>query len=118
MKNIISTEIRPFFTIVIPTMNRPQLLKSAIKSVLLQTFDDYELIVSDNSNEKRCFKQNEETIAEWHADHRFKYIKPMKWMNMPDHWEFATNQASGNYVVILTDRHVLFAIHSKSSLIH
>ena len=47
---------KPFFSIVIPTKNRPELLRDAIRSVLLQNFDDYELIVSDNFNDERTKK--------------------------------------------------------------
>ncbi len=38
----------PFFTTVILTHNRKDLLKEAIQSVLDQTFKNYELIVVDN----------------------------------------------------------------------
>jgi glycosyltransferase involved in cell wall biosynthesis len=38
----------PFFTVVIPTYNRQQLVREAIQSVLDQTFQDFELIVVDD----------------------------------------------------------------------
>lgn len=39
------------FSVIIPTRNRPDLLKIAIKSVMEQTFDDFEIIVvNDGSN--------------------------------------------------------------------
>src|SRR5450759_4673917 len=97
----------PVFTVLIPTMNRPQLLAAAVETVLWQTFKDFELIVSDNSNDEACTTQNR-AIVERHADDpRVHYIRPNRWMNMPDHWEFASRHASGRYVVILTDRHVM-----------
>ena len=40
----------PFFTVVIPTHNRSNLLKRAIQSVLDQTFVDFELIIVNSSN--------------------------------------------------------------------
>ena len=43
--------ITPFFSIVIPTKNRPVFLRESIQSILYQDFDDYEIIVSDNFNE-------------------------------------------------------------------
>jgi glycosyltransferase involved in cell wall biosynthesis len=39
---------RPFFSIVMPTRDRAHLLKFALQSALSQTFDDYEILVSDN----------------------------------------------------------------------
>lgn len=40
----------PFFSVVIPTHNRPQMLKNAIHSVLQQTFSDYEIIVVNDGS--------------------------------------------------------------------
>ena len=97
----------PFFTVLIPTMNRPQLLEAAVETVLWQTFKDFELIVSDNSSDETSRTQNRRTVAKYADDHRVHYIHPPQWMNMPDHWEFASRHASGRYVVILTDRHVM-----------
>jgi glycosyltransferase involved in cell wall biosynthesis len=97
----------PFFTVLIPTMNRPELLKAAISTVLWQTFKDFELIVSDNSNDETSISRNREMVLKYANDPRVHYIYPPQWMNMPDHWEFASRHASGRYVVILSDRHVM-----------
>ncbi len=48
--------MRPLFSIVIPTRDRPNLLKDAIQSALEQEFDDYEIIVSDNSTNSETQK--------------------------------------------------------------
>lgn len=40
----------PFFSIIIPTFNRSELVCRAIKSVLNSTFDDYEIIVVDDGS--------------------------------------------------------------------
>jgi hypothetical protein len=98
---------KPFFTVVIPTMNRPQLLESALASVLWQTFQDFEVIVSDNSNYLSDREKNFQTISKYSGDLRLNYIRPPTWMNMPLHWEFATRKASGQYVLVLTDRFVM-----------
>ncbi len=41
---------KPFFSVVLPTLNRAEYLPFAIESVLNQTFEDLELIVSNNSS--------------------------------------------------------------------
>ena len=40
--------INPFFSVVIPTYNQAQLLKTCLNSIFKQTFNNYEIIVIDN----------------------------------------------------------------------
>ena len=40
----------PSVTVILPTWNRAEWLKTAIESVLTQTFRDYELIVVDDAS--------------------------------------------------------------------
>ena len=92
-----------FFSIVIPTKNRPALLRDAIRSVLWQNFTDFELIVSDNHNDENT----EAVLQEFRPLPRVKIIKPDQELKMIDHWEFATKHAIGEYVILLADRKVL-----------
>lgn len=94
---------QPFFSIIIPTKNRPELLRDAILSVLLQDFDDYELIVSDDYNDGRTA----DVVNEFKNDKHLNYVRTDKELNMPDHWEFATEKANGIYIMILTNRSFL-----------
>jgi glycosyltransferase involved in cell wall biosynthesis len=41
---------KPFFSVIIPTYNREKFLKIAIRSVLEQSFDNYELIIIDDGS--------------------------------------------------------------------
>jgi glycosyltransferase involved in cell wall biosynthesis len=43
---------RPFFSIITPTYRRPFLLQRAIRSVMNQTFNDYEHIIVDDANDE------------------------------------------------------------------
>lgn len=60
---------RPFFTVVIPTHNRSNLLKRAIASVLNQTFKDFELIVIDDHS-----TDDTASALKSFADFRFRYL--------------------------------------------
>ena len=95
----------PFFTIAIPTKNRPERVGNAVKSVLEQTFGDVEVIVCDNSDE--AFAAETREIAEGFGDPRVRYLRTSGRLSMPDNWERSIEEASGQYVGILTDRSVL-----------
>jgi len=94
----------PFFTVAIPTKNRADLVGDALKSVLDQTFTEFEVVVCDNSDEA----ESEETavaVAEV-DDPRVRYVRTSGRLSMPDNWERAIEDARGEFVGILTDRSV------------
>lgn len=86
------------FSIVIPTRNRAELLRTALHSALRQTFDDYEIVVSDN-----CSQDNTPEIVRELQTSRVRYVRVDRPLSMPDHWEFALDQARGEYVTFLCD---------------
>lgn len=89
---------KPFFSVVLPTYNRASYLPFAIKSVLNQTFDDFELIVSNN------FSTDEtERVIKGFDDSRIRYIKTTQSFDMNGHWEFALNHSKGEYITFLGD---------------
>jgi len=94
----------PFFTIAIPTKNRPDQLRNAIQSTLQQTFSDFEVVVCDNSDEP----QSAETAAVVRdlADPRIRYVRTNGRLSMADNWDRAIAEARGRFVGILTDRSV------------
>lgn len=60
----------PFFSIIIPTHNRANLISVAINSVLNQTFQDFEIIVVDDGS-----KDNTEEVVKSIKDRRIRYYK-------------------------------------------
>jgi hypothetical protein len=106
----------PFFTIAIPTKNRPQRVAEAVKSVLYQTFADLEVVVCDNSDDEYSPRTAESVHA--FADPRLRYVRTNGRLSMPDNWETAVSEARGEFVGILTDRSVfrrnaLQTVHSE-----
>jgi glycosyltransferase involved in cell wall biosynthesis len=61
--------MNPFFTIVTPSFNRSNVLQNAIRSVLLQTYHDFELIIVDDGSTDNT---REKVIA--FQDQRIQYI--------------------------------------------
>ncbi len=60
----------PKVSVVIPTYNRADLLSQSIRSVLAQTYGDFELIVVDDGS-----TDHTEQMVKSHQDHRIVYVK-------------------------------------------
>lgn len=103
-KELFETNYMCLLSIVIPTRNRPELLMFAINSLLDQSNQDFEIIVSDNSSEDLSLV-NKKNIALLNNP-RIVYVRPPSPMAMVDHWNWAIEKAKGFYISILTDRMV------------
>jgi glycosyltransferase involved in cell wall biosynthesis len=88
----------PRYSIVIPTRNRAHLLEYSLRSAMAQRFDDFEIVVSDNHS-----SDGTASAAAKLADARVRYVRTPRDMNMIDSWEFALQQARGEYITFLCD---------------
>ena len=86
-------------SIVIPTCDRHYLLKHTLQSCLLSNYPEYEVVVSDNYSSA----ETRNVINSFSLDRRVKYFRTNKRMSMPDHWEFAWQKATGDYVIMNGD---------------
>ena len=69
-------------TILIPTYNRPQYLKIALESILNQTYQNFEIIISDNSPNDET-----ESMLQSFNDSRIKYFHDPNG-NADSNWDF------------------------------
>lgn len=88
----------PLVSIVIPTRDRGYLLRRSLKTALSQRFEDYEVLVSDNSSSDNT----RSVLAEFEST-RLRYVRTERTLAMPDHWDFALVHARGKYVTYLCD---------------
>jgi glycosyltransferase involved in cell wall biosynthesis len=54
----------PTFSVIIPTFNRPQMLVAAVRSVIAQSFTDYEILVADDGSAPAATDSLGELLAE------------------------------------------------------
>ena len=73
---------RPFFSVVIPTKNRADRLRQAVRSVLEQTFGHFEIVVCDNSDEAEA--QASMAVVREINDARLSYVRTNGRLSMPD----------------------------------
>jgi glycosyltransferase involved in cell wall biosynthesis len=88
----------PFFSIVIPTRQRHDTLKWAIQSVINQSYNNFEIVISDNFSTSETFE-----VANSFVDDRIKYYRAPSSLSMADNWELGLSKATGDYVFILGD---------------
>jgi glycosyltransferase involved in cell wall biosynthesis len=90
----------PKVSILMATYNRPQFVGASIESAIGQTFVDWELIVSDDSENDGT----EKAVAPYAVkDKRVRYFhRPIKG-TIANSSNFALAQAKGEYVAILDD---------------
>ena len=88
----------PFFSIVIPTCDRPQLLRYTLKAALSIDYDDYEVVVSDNFSGPETRE-----LIEKADDSRLRYVRTDRRLPMPDNWQYGCDASQGQYVIMLGD---------------
>ncbi len=106
-------ENRPLFSVLICTVGKPELVKCAIKSVLNQTLQSFEIVVTDTSG----------TNLVRDAVSLFKDVR-LKFFEVPDKdpsisWDFAYDQSTGEYVLWFDDDNCLvnFALERFNEII-
>ena len=101
----------PFFSVVIPTYNRAELLKEAVRSVLAQTFQDFEMfIVDDHSTD-----HTREVVGSFN-DSRIIYIMNERGRGGAGTRNAAIFRARGEWVAFLDDDDIW--LPQKLSLLH
>lgn len=105
-------ESQPFFSFVIPTYNRTDLLRFSIQSILNQEGlpDDCEIVISDN-----CPKRGDPTeimISELN-DKRISYYKNSKNIGGVGNWNRCYSLAQGKWGIMLHDDDMLYPDYLK-----
>ncbi|ADI75105.1 glycosyl transferase family 2 (plasmid) [Methanohalobium evestigatum Z-7303] len=87
-------------SVIIPTYNRSQTVSKTIKSVLNQTYQDFEIIIVDDNS-----SDNTEFIIKSfsHFDSRVKYIKHNKNKGAPEARNTGIKNSKGDYIALLDD---------------
>jgi glycosyltransferase involved in cell wall biosynthesis len=82
----------------IPTFNRAGLLRQAIQSILQQTFQDFEIIVSDD-----CSTDDTEVVVASYHDPRIRYQRTATNLQPPRNWNACVRLAQSEFFALLPD---------------
>ena len=83
-------------SVVIPTYNNLEGLKRAVKSVLMQNFEDFEIIITDDSDDTEI-----KTFVESLSNQKIKYFQNNEHLGAPENWNSGIAKASGEYIKII-----------------
>ena len=105
--------MKVLITVIIPHYNRFNLLKQTLKSVLFQTYTNWEVIIVDDYSEPDCILKIKAHI---HSEIRFKLItKTKEAKGAPVSRNIGLNHAKGQYVLFLDSDDILapFALEQR-----
>lgn len=86
----------PKISVCMPTYNGSDYLRSAIDSVLAQSYSDFELIIVDDMS-----KDNTVEIVESYCDSRIRFYKNETNQGLVGNWEQCLANATGDYIHFL-----------------
>jgi len=92
----------PLVTVAIPTRNRCELLRRAMRSALNQTFQHFELIVIDNASTDQT-----RAVVDEFGDDRLRYYKNQSDLGIIGNWNRATELSRATYLNIFHDDDVM-----------
>jgi glycosyltransferase involved in cell wall biosynthesis len=95
--------IDPYFTVILPTYNRAAMLDTAVQSVLVQTYPDFELIVVDDHS-----TDNTRQVIDSIADPRLVYMFNQRGKGGASARNTGIFQARGQWVAFLDDDDLWF----------
>ncbi|WP_019877479.1 glycosyltransferase family 2 protein [Sporichthya polymorpha] len=93
-----SPSSRPLFSVVIPTRERAETLRSTLQTCLAQDFDDYEIVVCDNHSSPATRE-----VVDQADSPRIRYLRTDRPLAMSANWEYALSETRGDYLTVVGD---------------
>jgi glycosyltransferase involved in cell wall biosynthesis len=90
---------QPFISICIPAYKRADYIKRLLDSISIQTYHDFDVIVTDDSPNSEL-----KSICEhYHEKFKIQYFKNATNLNTPENWNEAIKRADGQWIKIMHD---------------
>lgn len=91
-------EDKPAVSVVLPTFNRSHLIGNAIKSILDQTYQDFEIIIVDDAS-----TDNTKDVVLSFSDERIRYMRLNTNMGVSAAINKGINSAKGTFIGLIAD---------------
>jgi glycosyltransferase involved in cell wall biosynthesis len=89
----------PIISICIPAYKRIDYLKRLLCSIEIQKFKDFEVIISDDSNDDSVAA----LLKDFNGKFEIKYFKNEKALGTPANWNNAVSKATGEWIKLMHD---------------
>ena len=89
----------PLISICIPAYKRINFLQRLLDSIDIQTYQDFEVIVSDDSDDDSVKK----LLESYENKFTIRYFKNVPALGTPANWNFAIAQAEGEWIKLMHD---------------
>lgn len=94
----------PLVTIVVPILNRTYYLNELLNSLINQSYNNLEIIISDNGSINKI----EQFIEPYkYKDERLIFRKNESTISMADHFNQCLNLAKGKYFIVISDDDII-----------
>jgi glycosyltransferase involved in cell wall biosynthesis len=99
----------PAVSVIVPTHNRPHLLARAVRSILAQTFQDFEIIVVNDGGQPV-----EPALRDLDGDGRIHFVSAGRTRGLPGARNLGLRIARGRYVAYLDDDDLFYPEHLET----
>ncbi len=89
----------PFISICIPTYKNVDYLQRLLQSIFIQTFKEYEIVITDNSPDNSV----EELVKKWSEQLPIRYYKNDPPTNMAENFNIVIQKAAGDWLKMMHD---------------
>src|SRR2546423_6885320 len=94
----------PLVSVCIPSYNNEEFIAHTVKTVLDQTFSDFELVVVDD-----CSTDRSVSIVKGFSDPKIRLFQNSRNLGLGQNWNRALSRARGKYVKLLCGDDLLHA---------
>jgi glycosyltransferase involved in cell wall biosynthesis len=88
----------PLVTVAVPTFNRASWLNDCILSILAQSYEKFEVVISDNASTD----ETQKVLREFH-DPRLRVVTQKDNIGIMANWNACLAEAKGDYIVFVSD---------------
>lgn len=103
-----------YISICIPAYKRTDYLKRLLESIKIQSYRDFEVILTDDSPDQTAF----ELASTFKADFDIKYIKNPKPLGTPENWNEGIRNAKGVWIKMMHDDDWFTSIDSLQEFVN